>query len=158
MTGWRIGYAAGRPDLIKAIAKVQSQSTSNPSSVSQAAAVAALSGKQDFIAERAAVFKERRDLVVGMLNQANGITCHRPEGAFYVFPSCAGTIGKKTPTGQEIRTDQDFTTYLLETVGVSVVHGSAFGFAPYFRISYATATEKLEDACRRIQKACGELR
>ncbi|HLG88059.1 MAG TPA: pyridoxal phosphate-dependent aminotransferase [Alphaproteobacteria bacterium] len=158
MTGWRIGYAGGPAPLIKAIAKVQSQSTTNPSSVSQAAAVAALNGPQDFIPQRAAVFKERRDLVVGMLNQANGLTCHRPEGAFYVFPSCAGTIGKKTSTGQEIKTDQDFTNYLLETVGVSVVHGSAFGFAPYFRISYATATEKLEDACRRIQKACGELR
>lgn len=158
MTGWRIGYAGGPAPLIKAIAKVQSQSTTNPSSISQAAAVAALNGPQDFIAERAAVFKERRDLVVGMLNQANGLTCHRPEGAFYVFPSCAGTIGKKTPAGQEIRTDQDFTTYLLETSGVSVVHGSAFGLAPYFRISYATATEKLEDACRRIQRACGELR
>jgi aspartate aminotransferase len=158
MTGWRIGYAGGPAPLIKAIAKIQSQSTTNPSSVSQAAATAALNGPQDFIPARAAVFKERRDLVVGMLNQANGLTCHRPEGAFYVFPSCAGTIGKKTPAGQEIKTDQDFTNYLLETVGVSVVHGSAFGLAPYFRISYATATEKLEDACRRIQKACGELR
>jgi aspartate aminotransferase len=158
MTGWRIGYAGGPAPLIKAISKIQSQSTSNPSSVSQAAAVAALNGPQDFIPQRAAVFKERRDLVVSMLNQANGITCHRPEGAFYVFPSCAGTIGKSTPGGQAIKTDQDFTNYLLESSGVSVVHGSAFGLAPYFRISYATATEKLEDACRRIQLACNELR
>jgi aspartate aminotransferase len=157
MTGWRIGYAGGPAPLIKAMAKVQSQSTSNPSSISQAAAVAALDGPQDFIAERAAVFKERRDLVVSMLNQASGLTCHRPEGAFYVFPSCAGTIGRRTPAGQEIRTDEDFVGYLLES-GVAVVQGSAFGMAPFFRISYATSTELLEEACRRIQRACAELR
>jgi aspartate aminotransferase len=158
MTGWRIGYAGGPAPLIKAMAKIQSQSTTNPSSISQAAAVAALNGPQDFIAERAAVFKERRDLVVGMLNQANGITCSRPEGAFYVYPSCAGTIGKRTPDGKVIETDEDFTSYLLTEGGVSTVFGAAFGLAPYFRISYAASTESLEEACRRIQKACGALR
>ncbi|MDR6290400.1 MULTISPECIES: pyridoxal phosphate-dependent aminotransferase [Inquilinus] len=158
MTGWRIGYAAGRPDLIKAIAKVQSQSTSNPSSISQAAAVEALNGPQDFIPRHNEVFKQRRDLVVSMLNQASGITCHRPEGAFYVFPSCAGTIGKQTPDGKVIETDEDFVTYLLESEGVAVVQGSAFGLAPFFRISYATATESLHEACIRIQRASAALR
>jgi aspartate aminotransferase len=157
MTGWRIGYAGGPETLIKAIAKIQSQSTTNPSSISQAAAVAALNGPQDFIAERAAVFQGRRDLVVGMLNQAQGIACHRPEGAFYVFPSCAGTIGRKTPDGRIIETDQDFASYLLMEAGVSVVFGAAFGLSPFFRISYATSTELLEEACRRIQRACGSL-
>lgn len=158
MTGWRIGYAAGPKDLIKAMAKVQSQSTSNPSSVSQAAAVEALNGPQDFIGERAEAFRQRRDLVVSMLNQANGITCHRPEGAFYVYPSCAGAIGKKTPEGKVIETDEDFVTYLLESEGVAVVQGSAFGMAPFFRVSYATSTEALEEACLRIQRAAGALR
>jgi aspartate aminotransferase len=158
MTGWRIGYAAGRPDLIKAIAKVQSQSTSNPSSISQAAAVEALNGPQEFIPRHNEVFKQRRDLVVSMLNQASGITCHRPEGAFYVFPSCAGTIGKQTPDGKVIETDEDFVTYLLESEGVAVVQGSAFGLAPFFRISYATATESLHEACIRIQRASAALR
>jgi len=157
MTGWRIGYAGGPAHLIKAIAKIQSQSTTNPSSISQAAAVAALNGPQDFIAERAAVFQDRRDLVVGMLNQARGITCHRPEGAFYVFPSCAGTIGLKTPAGKVIETDEDFALYLLMEAGVSVVFGAAFGLSPFFRISYATSTALLEEACRRIQRACGAL-
>jgi aspartate aminotransferase len=157
MTGWRIGYAGGPETLIKAIAKIQSQSTTNPSSISQAAAVAALNGPQDFIAERAAVFQGRRDLVVGMLNQAQGIACHRPEGAFSVFPSCAGTIGRKTPDGRIIETDQDFASYLLMEAGVSVVFGAAFGLSPFFRISYATSTELLEEACRRIQRACGSL-
>jgi aspartate aminotransferase len=157
MTGWRIGYAGGPATLIKAMAKIQSQSTTNPSSISQAAAVAALNGPQDFIATRAAVFQDRRDLVVGMLNQAQGITCHRPEGAFYVFPSCAGTIGRKTPDGKTIATDQDFASYLLMEAGVSVVFGAAFGLSPFFRISYATSTQALEEACRRIQGACGAL-
>jgi len=157
MTGWRIGYAGGPANLIKAIAKIQSQSTTNPSSISQAAAVAALNGPQDFIAERAAVFQDRRDLVVGMLNQAKGITCHRPEGAFYVFPSCAGTIGLKTPSGKVIESDEDFALYLLMEAGVSVVFGAAFGLSPFFRISYATSTTQLEEACRRIQTACGAL-
>jgi aspartate aminotransferase len=158
MTGWRIGYAGGPVALIKAIAKIQSQSTTNPSSISQAAAVAALSGPQDFIASRAEVFQKRRDLVVSMLNQAKGITCHRPEGAFYVFPSCAGVIGKTTPEGKVIESDQDFALYLLMSAGVSVVFGAAFGMSPFFRISYAASTESLEEACRRIQRACGDLR
>jgi aspartate aminotransferase len=158
MTGWRIGYAAGPKELIKAIGVIQSQSTSNPSSVSQAAAVEALNGPQDFIKTRADAFKERRDLVVSMLNQATGIKCHKPEGAFYVYPSCEGTIGKTTPDGKVIETDEDFVTYLLESEGVAVVQGSAFGLAPFFRISYATSTAALEDACQRIQRACAALR
>jgi len=157
MTGWRIGYAAGPAELIKAISKVQSQSTSNPSSISQAAAVEALNGPQDFIAAHNEVFKERRDLVVGMLNQARGIDCLTPEGAFYVYPSCVGCIGKSTPAGKKIETDLDFITELLATEGVAVVHGAAFGLSPHFRISYATSTEALEDACRRIQRFCGSL-
>jgi aspartate aminotransferase len=157
MTGWRIGYAGGPAALIKAMSAIQSQSTSNPSSISQAAAVEALNGSQDFIPANNKVFKERRDLVVKMLNEAKGLRCPMPEGAFYVFPSCAGTIGKKTPDGKVIATDTDFVTYLLESVGVAVVQGSAFGLAPYFRISYATSTEALRDACTRIQKACAAL-
>ncbi len=158
MTGWRIGYAAGPEVLIKAIANIQSQSTSNPSSISQWAAVEALNGPQDFIPKNNAVFKERRDLIVSMLNQANGISCPTPEGAFYVYPSCAGTIGKTAPSGKVIGSDEDFVTELLETEGVAVVQGSAFGLAPHFRISYATATSDLEEAGRRIQRFCGNLR
>jgi aspartate aminotransferase len=157
MTGWRIGYAGGPAQLIKAMQAIQSQSTSNPSSISQAAATEALNGPNGFIAEHNKVFVERRDLVVKMLNEAKGLRCPKPEGAFYVFPSCAGTIGKKTPEGKVIETDTDFVTYLLESVGVAVVQGSAFGLAPYFRISYATSTEALRDACTRIQKACAAL-
>ena len=157
MTGWRIGYAGGPAELIKAIAKVQSQSTSNPCSISQAAAVEALSGAQDFIPERAQVFQERRDLVVSMLNQADGISCPTPEGAFYVYPSCAGVIGRKTPDGRTIESDLDFVTYLLESQGVAAVHGEAFGLSPHFRVSYATSTELLEAACQRIQRACSAL-
>jgi len=157
MTGWRIGFAGGPADLIKAIAKVQSQSTSNPASVSQAAAVEALNGPQDFIAEHNKVFKQRRDLVVDLLNTCPGLACQRPEGAFYVYPSCAGAIGKKTPDGKAIKSDGDFVTYLLEAEGVAAVQGEAFGLSPYFRISYATATELLEDACRRIKRACEAL-
>jgi len=157
MTGWRIGYAGGPAELIKAMSAIQSQSTSNPSSISQAAAVAALSGPIDFIAEHNKSFVERRNLVVKMLNEAKGLRCPMPDGAFYVFPSCAGTIGKKTPDGKTIATDTDFVTYLLESVGVAVVQGSAFGLAPYFRISYATSTEALREACSRIQKACAAL-
>ncbi|MEX0697076.1 MAG: aspartate transaminase [Dongiaceae bacterium] len=157
MTGWRIGYAAGPKDLIKAIAKVQSQSTSNPSSISQAAAVEALNGPQEFIAAHNAVYKERRDLVVEMLNAAPGLACHRPEGAFYVYPSCAGAIGKTTPQGKTIASDDDFVTYLLEAEGVAAVQGSAFGLSPYFRVSYATSTELLREACARIQRACAAL-
>jgi aspartate aminotransferase len=158
MTGWRIGYAGGPVELIKAMATIQSQSTSNPSSISQAAAVEALNGPQDFIARNNESFKQRRDLVVEMLNQAPGIRCPKPEGAFYVFPSCAGAIGKKTPAGKLIQNDEDFVTYLLESEGVAVVQGSAFGLAPYFRVSYATSTEALRDACTRIQRACKALK
>ncbi|MHC5652593.1 pyridoxal phosphate-dependent aminotransferase [Stappia sp.] len=158
MTGWRIGYAAGPAELIKAMAKIQSQSTSNPCSIAQWAAVEALTGPQDFIPKNNEVFKGRRDLVVSMLNQAKGITCPVPEGAFYVFPSCAGTIGKTAPSGKVIESDEDFVTELLETEGVAVVQGSAFGLGPNFRISYATSTEALEEACTRIQRFCGNLK
>lgn len=157
MTGWRIGYAGGPVELIKAMAKVQSQSTSNPSSIAQWAAVEALNGPQDFIAANNEVFKARRDLVVSMLSQAKGLSCPTPEGAFYVFPSCAGTIGKTAPSGKVIETDEDFVTELLEAEGVAVVQGSAFGLGPNFRISYATSTEALEEACTRIQRFCGNL-
>ncbi len=158
MTGWRIGYAGGPKELIKAIAGVQSHSTSNPCSISQAAAVAALNGDTSFLKEWRRVYQERRDLVVSMLNQADGISCHRPEGAFYVYPSCAGVIGRETPDGKILETDSDFVTYLLESEGVAAVQGAAFGLSPYFRISYATSTEALEEACKRIQKACGTLK
>jgi len=158
MTGWRIGYAGGPEPLIKAMAMLQSQSTSNPSAVAQWASVEALDGPQDFIAAHNKIFKERRDLVVSMLNQASGIKCPTPEGAFYVYPSCAGTIGKITPSGKKLETDQDFVTELLEGEGVAVVQGSAFGLGPAFRISYATRTEDLEEACRRIQRFCGNLK
>ena len=158
MTGWRIGYAGGPVSLVSAMAKIQSQSTSNPCSISQAAAVEALTGPNDFIAERNEVFKERRDLVVSMLNEADGLNCPNPEGAFYVYPSCAGCIGKTTPDGKKIGNDTDFVTYLLESVGVACVQGEAFGLSPHFRISYATSTEALKEACTRIQKACAELK
>lgn len=158
MTGWRLGYAAGPVELIKAINKVQSQSSTHTSSISQAASVEALNGPQDFLKERAAVFKERRDLVVKAMNECEGLTCKMPEGAFYVYPSCAGTIGKKTPDGKVIETDTDFVTYLLESEGVAAVQGSAFGLAPYFRISYATSTEALTEACARIKRACAALK
>ena len=158
MTGWRIGYAGGPEVLVKAMTKLQSQSTSNASSISQWASVEALDGPQDFIAERAKLFKERRDLVVSMLNQASGVTCPTPEGAFYVFPSCKGCIGKTSPKGKLIASDEDFVTALLEEAGVAVVHGVAFGLSPFFRISYATSTEALEEACQRIQRFCAELR
>ena len=157
MTGWRIGYAAGPENLITAIRKIQSQSTSNPSSISQAASVAALNGPMDFLAKNNEVFKQRRDLVCSMLNQANGITCPTPDGAFYVYPSCAGLIGKKTPDGKVLQSDEDVVTYFLETEGIAAVHGAAFGLSPHFRISYATSTEALEDACQRIQRACTAL-
>lgn len=157
MTGWRIGYAGGPARLIKAMAKIQGQSTSNPCSISQAAAAAALNGDQSFLAERNAAFRDRRDMVVDMLNEAEGIECRSPEGAFYVYASCEGCIGKTTPGGQEIRTDEDFVSYLLESEGVACVFGDAFGLSPYFRISYATSTEALKEACTRIQKACAGL-
>ncbi|MDH5723787.1 MAG: aspartate transaminase [Alphaproteobacteria bacterium] len=157
MTGWRIGYAAGPTDLIKAMAKMQSQSTSNPCSVSQAAAQAALEGDQSFLQERNEIFKQRRDMVVDLLNKAEGLECLKPEGAFYVYPSCAGIIGKTTPDGKVIETDGDFVTYLLESEGVACVQGEAFGLSPYFRISYATDTDSLKEACARIQRACAKL-
>ncbi len=158
MTGWRVGYAAGPIELIKAMNKVQSQSTTHTSSVSQAAAVAALNGPQDFLASNLAVFKERRDRVVAMLNAVPGLTCHKPEGAFYVYPGCAGVIGKTTPKGETITTDGEFAAYLLEQEGVAVVHGEAFGMSPFFRISYATATDALKEAGVRILRACEALK
>lgn len=158
MTGWRIGYAGGPAELIKAMAAIQSQSTSNPSSISQAASVAALNGDQSFLKDWRDTYKARRDMVVAMLNDAAGIRCPKPEGAFYVYASCAGTIGMTTPQGKIIANDEDFVTYLLETEGVAAVHGEAFGKSPYFRISYATATATLEDACKRIQRACAALK
>jgi aspartate aminotransferase len=158
MTGWRIGYGAGPQVLIKAMAKLQSQSTSNPSSIAPWAAVEALNGPQDFIARHNRVFKERRDLVVSMLNQAKGLSCPTPEGAFYVYPSCAGAIGRKAPSGRVIANDEDFVAQLLEAEGVAAVHGAAFGTSPFFRISYATSTEALTEACQRIQRFCAGLR
>ncbi len=157
MTGWRIGYAGGPQPLIAAMAKAMSQSTTNPTSISQWAAVAALSGDHSFLAERNAAFAARRDRVVAMLNEAPGISCLTPEGAFYVYPSCAGVIGKKTRDGRLIATDEDFAAALLDAEGVAVVFGAAFGLAPHFRISYAAAMTELEDACRRIQRFCGGL-
>jgi aspartate aminotransferase len=157
MTGWRIGYGAGPKQLIKAMGAIQSNSTANPCSISQAAAIEALNGPQDFIAPNAAVFKQRRDIVVDWLNKIPGLHCPRPEGAFYVYPSCAGLLGKKTPAGEVINTDADVAKYLLEAEGVAVVHGDAFGLAPHFRISYACATEVLREACRRIERACHVL-
>ncbi|MEL6505575.1 MAG: pyridoxal phosphate-dependent aminotransferase [Pseudomonadota bacterium] len=157
MTGWRLGYAAGPLELIKAMDMIQGQQTSGTSSITQWAAVEALNGTQDYLEPRRKAFEERRDLVVSMLNQATGIECPRPDGAFYVFPSCAGLMGKKTPEGKVLETDEDFVTALLETEGVAVVHGSAFGLGPNFRISYATDTESLTEACKRIQRFCASL-
>ena len=158
MTGWRIGYAGGPEPLIKAMGKLQSQSTSNPSSISQWAGVEALTGPQDFIPINNEKFQARRDLVVSMLNQAHGIKCPKPEGAFYVYPSCAGTLGKTTAKGRKIVTDEDFVTGLLEEEGVATVHGAAFAMSPFFRVSYALDNASLEEACRRIQRFCGNLR
>lgn len=157
MTGWRIGFAGGPKELIKAIANVQSHSTSNPCSISQAATVAALNGDQSYLKDWCKVYKDRRDMVVELLNAASGIRCPKPEGAFYVYASCEGCIGKKTPDGKVIENDSDFVTYLLETAGVAAVQGAAFGLSPYFRISYATSTEALKEACGRIQAACAAL-
>jgi len=157
MTGWRIGYAAGPEKLIKAMGKVISQTTSNPCSISQYAALEALNGPQDFMAERRAVYQQRRDMVVAGLNKCAGLHCPTPEGAFYVYPSCAGVIGKTAPSGNVIRTDEDFATELLETEKVAVVFGAAFGMSPAFRISYATSTEALTEALSRIQRFCAAL-
>lgn len=158
MTGWRLGYAAGPEQLIKTMCKLQSQSTSNPSSIVQWAGVEALNGPQDFIARNNQAFMKRRDLVVSMLNQAKGLKCPNPEGAFYVYPSCAGMIGKTTSKGVKIETDQDFALALLDEEGVATVHGAAFGMSPAFRISYAVADAQLEDACARIQRFCANAR
>jgi aspartate aminotransferase len=157
MTGWRIGYAGGPEALIKKMGEIQGHSTSNPSSISQAAAVAALNGPQDFMPKQLVSFRERRDMVVAMLNDIPGISCLKPEGAFYVYPNCAGVIGKKTPEGKIINTDEDFVLYLIETEGVAAVHGGGFGLSPYLRISYATSTEALREACVRIKRACAKL-
>ncbi|GEP02475.1 pyridoxal phosphate-dependent aminotransferase [Methylobacterium oxalidis] len=158
MTGWRIGYAAGPEHLIKAMDFVQGQQTSGASSISQWAAVAALDGTQEHLKRFKAAFQERRDLVVSMLNQTKGLQCPVPEGAFYVYPSCAETIGRKAPSGKTIETDEDFVTELLQAEGVAAVHGSAFGLGPNLRISYATSNKTLEEACHRIQRFCGSLR
>jgi aspartate aminotransferase len=158
MTGWRIGFAGGAPWLIKAMAKLQSQSTSNPCSIAQAASVAALTGDQSFLKDHAALFQSRRDLVVSMLNQANGITCPRPEGAFYVYPEFSGLIGKSTPKGVVIDTDEVMVAYLLDEAKVAAVQGAAFGLSPAMRISYATSEELLREACERIQTACAAVR
>ena len=157
MTGWRIGYAGGPKHLITAMSKLQSQSTSNPSSISQAAALAALEGPEEFLLERNEKFKTRRDMVVKMLNECNGLSCIKPSGAFYVYPSCSGIIGKSSKEGKLIENSIDFSSYLLESVGVAVVPGSAFGADPFFRISYATSDSILEEACNRIKKACEQL-
>ncbi len=157
MTGWRIGFAGGPKDLIGGMRKLQSQSTSNPCSISQWASVEALNGPQDFIGERAKVFFERRDLVVSMLNEAQGIHCPTPEGAFYVYPSIEGCMGRKTKEGTQLKTDEDFVSSLLAQEGVACVHGEAFGLSPYFRVSYATSNQALEEACKRIKSFCESL-
>ena len=157
MTGWRIGYAGGPRELIKAMAKIQSQSTTNPSSISQAAAVEALNGDQSFIKERSDAFKERRDFIVTELNKISGIKCINPEGAFYVFPSCKGCLGKSHNELGDIKTDTDFVSKLLESTGVAVVQGSAFGLEGFFRISYATSLQNLKKAVERISEFCSKL-
>jgi aspartate aminotransferase len=157
MTGWRIGYAGGPQTLIRAMATIQSQSTTNPSSVSQAAALAALNGPMDFLAERNAVFQSRREMCLSAFNSIDGLSCRKPDGAFYLFPSCAGMIGRRRPDGGVIATDGDFATWLIEEAGVAVVSGSAFGLAPYFRISFATSTERLKAAMTRIASASAKL-
>jgi aspartate aminotransferase len=157
MTGWRIGYAGGSEHLIKAMATLQSQSTTNPNAAAQWASVEALEGPQDFIPKHNKIFKERRDLCVAMINQAKGLKSPNPEGAFYIYPSCEGTIGRTAPTGKRLASDQDFVTELLAAEGVAVVQGTAFGLGPAFRLSYAVATPLLEEACRRIQRFCGNL-
>jgi aspartate aminotransferase len=157
MTGWRIGYGAGPAELIKPMVKLQSQSTSNPSSVAQAGALAALTGPQDFIRTRTAEFQARRDAIVARLNAIPGISCHLPEGAFYVFPSCQELLGMRTPQGDRLESSDDFVLYLLDTQGLAVLQGTAYGVAPYFRISFATSMARLEEGCARLARACAEL-
>ena len=158
MTGWRLGYCGAPKEIIAAMNKIQSQSTTSTSSISMAASVEALNGTQDFIDEHNQAFVRRRDLVVNLLNQIDGLSCLTPQGAFYVYPSCAGVIGKVTPDGQKISNDEDFMSYLLESEGIAGVHGAAFGLSPYFRLSYATSDEILKDACARIKRACEQLK
>ena len=158
MTGWRLGYCGASKEIIAAMNKIQSQSTTSTSSISMAAAVEALSGPQEFIKKHNDAFVRRRDLVVSLLNQIDGLRCLTPEGAFYVYPSCEGVIGKETSQGKKISNDEDFMTYLLESEGIAGVHGAAFGLSPYFRLSYATSDEILKDACTRIKRACEKLK
>jgi len=158
MTGWRLGYCGAPKEIIAAMNKIQSQSTTSTSSISMAASVEALNGSQEFINEHNRAFVRRRDLVVSLLNSIDGLSCLTPQGAFYVYPSCAGVIGKKTPEGKHITNDEDFMTYLLESEGIAGVHGAAFGLSPYFRLSYATSDEILQDACARIKRACEKLK
>ena len=157
MTGWRLGYGTGPADLIKAMVKLQSQSTSNPSSVSQAAALAALTGPQEFIAERRRIFQQRRDRMVEGLNAIPGVRCHRPEGAFYLYPSCAALLGRRTPQGQVLETDEDFVLYLLEAQNLAVLQGGAYGVSPYFRLSFATSYDVLQEGLSRLAAACAPL-
>ena len=158
MTGWRLGYCGAPKEIIAAMNKIQSQSTTSTSSISMAASVEALNGSQDFIDKHNQAFVRRRDLVVNLLNQIDGLSCLTPQGAFYVYPSCAGVIGKQTPEGKKISNDEDFMSYLLESEGIAGVHGAAFGLSPYFRLSYATSDEILKDACARIKRACEQLK
>ena len=158
MTGWRLGYCGAPKEIIAAMNKIQSQSTTSTSSISMAASVEALNGSQDFIDEHNQAFVRRRDLVVNLLNQIDGLSCLTPQGAFYVYPSCAGVLGKETPEGKKISNDEDFMSYLLESEGIAGVHGAAFGLSPYFRLSYATSDETLKDACARIKRACEKLK
>ena len=158
MTGWRLGYCGASKEIIAAMNKIQSQSTTSTSSISMAAAVEALNGPQEFITNHNKAFVRRRDLVVNLLNSIDGLSCLTPQGAFYVYPSCEGVLGKETPDGKEIFNDEDFMTYLLESEGIAGVHGAAFGLSPYFRLSYATSDEILKDACARIKRACEKLK
>ena len=157
MTGWRVGYAGTTAEMVQQMTKLQSLVSSGASSIGQAAAIAALQGPQDFLRDRAKSFEERRDLVVSMLNQATGLSCPKPKGAFYVYPSCAGVIGRKTPSGRVIENDREFVQYLLETENVAAVHGAVYGVSPHFRITYASSVEELTEACIRIQRACAAL-
>lgn len=157
MTGWRLGFAGGPEELIRNMTKLQNQNTGNPSSISQAAAIAALNGPQDFVPERTAEFQRRRDMVVKMINEAAGLSCSTPEGAFYVYANCSGLIGRRTQDGKVIATDEDVVMYLLHHSGVAAVHGAAYGLSPYFRISTAASMDELREACARIQSACQAL-